>query len=82
MKRLVFALAAVVVTSGPSLAGEARAKQAPVAASQVVPSPRPLLDQMKTFSIRRDTGAARQTPAEPRVRSGIEVNPWIVPSFH
>lgn len=82
MKRFVYALAAIVLASGPSLASEARLKQAPAAASPVVPSVRPLLDQMKTFSIRRDTDAAKQAPAEPRVRSGIEVNPWIVPSFN
>ena len=81
MKRFVFALAAVVLASGPTLASEARVKQAPVA-SQAMPSARPLLDQMKTFSIRHDTDAAKQAPAEPRVRSGIEVNPWIVPSFN
>ncbi len=78
MKRFVVTLIMVVAASS-SLAGEITAKQTPVAASKEETSKRPLLDQIKTYSIRRDTDAVRP---EPRVRSGIEVNPWIVPSFN
>lgn len=82
MKRLVLALAMVAVASGPLFAGEKHVKQPPAATRPAEMPKRPLLDQMKTFSIRRDTGVATQPPATPPVRSGIEVNPWIVPSFN
>lgn len=83
MKRLIISLAVVATASGPLLAGEAPVKQSPaVDSSQAATPRRPLLDRMKTYSIHRDAETAGHATAEPRVRSGIEVNPWIVPSFH
>lgn len=83
MKRLIMSLAMAAAASGPSLAGETPVKQSPaVDSSQAATPRRPLLDRMKTFSIYRDAETAGHGTAEPRVRSGIEVNPWIVPSFH
>lgn len=83
MKKLALALAVVMAASSPLFAGQATKKQvrSPAAQPQVAKQAnKPALDQTRTFSIEPMPGEAA-APAKPRARSGIEVNPWIVPNF-
>jgi hypothetical protein len=85
MKQFALALAIVLAASSPLLAKD-RVKQpktAPAATTQMVkPAQRPVLDPFKTQSIAPASNeAAKNAPAPRRERSGIEINPWIVPNF-
>jgi hypothetical protein len=80
MKKIALAVALVLGATGSVLAGPAgtAAEKAPV--QRPVAAERPVLDQTSTQSIAPKTGSPA-APAKPRIRSGIEVNPWIVPGF-
>ncbi|MEQ1952350.1 hypothetical protein [Mesorhizobium sp. CN2-181] len=85
MKQVALALAVMVAVSSPLFAKDAVKQQpeAPAAKTRVVkPVERPVLDQFKTQSIdpvpKRTGGNA---PAPRGERSGIEINPWVVPNF-
>ena len=84
MKQVALALAVVMAVSSPLFAKDAvKQPVAPAAKTRMVkPAERPVLDQFKTQSI---APASNQTdgnaPAPRRERSGIEINPWVVPNF-
>ncbi|MFI0842396.1 hypothetical protein [Mesorhizobium sp. IMUNJ 23232] len=80
MKQVALALAVMVAVSSPLFAMDTvkQPPAAPTAKTRVVkPAERPVLDQFKTQSI--DPAPNGNAPA-PR-RSGIEINPWVVPNF-
>ncbi|PSJ57281.1 hypothetical protein [Kumtagia ephedrae] len=82
MKKLALAFALLLGTSGPLLADTAAKDAGKAATPRTVTADRPVLDQTKTRSIRQaQEPADTAAPAKRRVRSGIEINPWIVPSF-
>ncbi len=80
MKKLALAMAATLVATGPLFAGTAIEKHAkPAMSSTRVAQPEtPLLDLLKTFSIGPKKATSRPDARKP---SGIEVNPFIVPTF-
>lgn len=91
MKRIAFALATLLVAQGTLLAKDLPA--APADTSRKIQATRqvaqPELDQTLTGSIKRSMTSRKDRLAatadkgadERRELSGIEVNPWIVPSF-
>lgn len=91
MKTIAFALAALLVAPGTLLAKDLTTASAD--ASRKIQSTRkvaqPELDRTLTGSIRRSmsfkknhfAATADKGVDERRELSGIEVNPWIVPSF-
>ncbi|WP_442581337.1 hypothetical protein ACSBOB_04875 [Mesorhizobium sp. ASY16-5R] len=85
MKQFALALAVLLAASSPLIAKECvkKPKAPPAATTQVVkPAQRPVLDQFKTQSIAPASNEAAGTASAPRrERSGIEINPWVVPNF-
>ena len=85
MKQVTLALAFMVAVSSPLFAKDVVKRQpaAPAAKARMVkPAERPVLDQFKTQSIApasNQTGGNASAPR--RERSGIEINPWVVPNF-
>ncbi|MDQ6437772.1 DUF680 domain-containing protein [Mesorhizobium sp. LHD-90] len=81
MKKLVFALGMTLAVSAPAMAASTAKKEPAPAARVEKPVKKPVLDQIRTHSIAPATATGNATPAPHRQRSGIEVNPWIVPNF-
>lgn len=84
MKQVALALAVMVAVSSPLFAKDAvKQPAASVAKTHVVkPAARPVLDQFKTQSIDPvPNQAGGNAPTPRRERSGIEINPWVVPNF-
>jgi len=85
MKKVALALAVMVAVSSPLFAEDVAKQQpaTPAAKARIVkPAERPVLDQFKTQSIApASTRTDGNAPAPHRERSGIEINPWVVPNF-
>lgn len=85
MKQVALALAVIVTVSSPLFAKDTvkQPPAVPAARARVIkPAERPVLDQFKTQSIApASTRTDGNTPAPRRERSGIEINPWVVPNF-
>jgi len=96
MNRIALALAAVIATTGPLFANDFSGglvfpTQSPRATEQAAPAARkPVLDYTSTRSIVAVPKAGKTTKSEPAARrdsggktgqSGLEINPFIVPSF-
>ena len=79
MKKTILTLAAVLALSGSAFAASATQpiKQAPVAAACVDARTHAKLDCSATGSIEKTTGST--DGKGPKI--GIDINPWIVPSF-
>ncbi|CAN7523395.1 DUF680 domain-containing protein [Aminobacter sp. LjRoot7] len=82
MRRTILALAALAATSDFALANDTnKTTHEPTVCSQTVSSKK--LDCGSTGSIRDDRGPATTNSIgtkEPRI--GIDINPWIVPTFN
>lgn len=85
VKQAVLVLAIILAVSSPLLAkGAVKAQpEAPVAKGRTVkPAERPVLDRFKTQSIKPSSNRTKGDTSAPRKeRSGIELNPWVVPNF-
>ncbi|WP_394888201.1 hypothetical protein ACG873_23810 [Mesorhizobium sp. AaZ16] len=90
MRTTALALAAILALSGTAAANDfAATLHYPEAASRTQ-AERKSLDYSATHSImRRDISRSaaprshkEEAPTAESQRSGIEINPWIVPSFH
>lgn len=84
VKQVALALVVTVAVSSPLFAMDTVKQQpAPAAKTRVAkPAERPVLDQFKTQSIKpAPKQAGGNAPAPRRERSGIEINPWVVPNF-
>ncbi|MDH4988126.1 DUF680 domain-containing protein [Aminobacter anthyllidis] len=82
MRRTILALAALAATSGFAMANDThKTTHAPVACSQTISGQK--LDCGSTGSIKDDKGpqTTNSINAE-KPRIGIDVNPWIVPTFN
>lgn len=83
MQRTILALAAVLATSGLAMAKDTHTTKphTPAACSEMASGK---LDCGATGSVRDDRGPLTtnsiRTSDKPRV--GIDINPWIVPSFN
>lgn len=82
MKRTALALAAVIAATGLATAKDAHVSKPHAPAACIETSQK--LDCGTTASISRDPNGApvttSATKAQPRL--GIDVNPWIVPTFN
>jgi hypothetical protein len=89
MKTTAFALAALLALSGTATANDFGAPISPDKGPSAQVTERKPLDRMSTHSIvrgdvRRHADPKLRKAGEPtldRGGSGIEINPWIVPSF-
>jgi hypothetical protein len=82
MRRTILALAAIAATSGFAMANDThKTTHEPTVCSQTASGKK--LDCSSTGSLSNDRGpATTNSIAAEKPRVGIDINPWIVPTFN